>query len=238
MWPRKQDTRALLQIRNASFIENLAASRFESETKELGMDNFSSRFVFNSWIISQHSSWGSITKVRSSIKSRGRLCVHSGMNQNQVTAKKNLKPCVTCNDSLWTENKANCLLLRDSSITISYGLIYFFTAWVIRCQSTIAYDSEPSETAQVLCLIPVFRILWRHLPLVLAGKTAWGTIHLNTVWYAKRVLDFPGDVCDSVINQRTAVMVVGGGTSTAGPWNGEPNNSDKETPRDSCEFYN
>ena len=115
MWQRKQDTRALLQIRNASFTANLAASRFESERKKLGMNNLSDRFVCNSWIISQHSSWGSIAKHRSSIKSRGRLCVHSGIHKNQVTAKKNLKPCVTCNDSLWTENKANCLRLRDPS---------------------------------------------------------------------------------------------------------------------------
>jgi hypothetical protein len=29
----------------------------------------------------------------------------------------------------------------------------------------------------------------------------------------------------SVIKQRTAATVAGGGTSTAGPWDGEPNNS-------------
>jgi hypothetical protein len=35
---------------------------------------------------------------------------------------------------------------------------------------------------------------------------------------------FPGL---SVIKQMTAETVVGGGTSTAGPWDGEPNNSGK-----------
>jgi hypothetical protein len=42
-----------------------------------------------------------------------------------------------------------------------------------------------------------------------------------------------------VIKQRTAVMVVGGGTSTAGPWDGEPNNSGKDSEsieRELCDF--
>ena len=47
---------------------------------------------------------------------------------------------------------------------------------------------------------------------------------------------FPGL---SVIKQRTAVTVVGGGTSTAGPWDGEPNNSGKNNEsleREPCDF--
>ncbi len=42
-----------------------------------------------------------------------------------------------------------------------------------------------------------------------------------------------------MIKQRTPVTVVGGGTSTAGPWDGEPNNIGKNTEsleRESCDF--
>ncbi len=42
-------------------------------------------------------------------------------------------------------------------VIISFDLIYFYTAWVDRCQSTIVYECK--ETAQVVYVIPVSSIL-------------------------------------------------------------------------------
>ncbi len=46
------------------------------------------------------------------------LRLHSGMRKYLVTLTQNLKLRVTCNDSLYTENKVDYSRLRDPSIII------------------------------------------------------------------------------------------------------------------------
>jgi hypothetical protein len=48
-------------------------------------------------------------KFSVSIETNTSIRLHSGMPKNLVTGKEFLKLCVTCNDRLWTENKAYCL---------------------------------------------------------------------------------------------------------------------------------
>ncbi len=86
------------------------------------------------------------------------------------------------------------------------------TAWVNASQSTIV--SERSEQSQVLYVIPVSSILGR-LPHVPIGET--GTIPFEM---RKESADFLG-AARPAISPITAAMGVGGGTSTAGPSNGE-----------------
>ncbi len=50
-------------------------------------------------------------KFSVSIETDTSIRLHSGMPKNRVTGKEFLKLCVTCNDRLWTENKAYCLYL-------------------------------------------------------------------------------------------------------------------------------
>ncbi len=42
--------------------------------------------------------------------------------QNVLFCEAFLKPHVTCNGSLWIENKADCLRLRDPSVDLFIGL--------------------------------------------------------------------------------------------------------------------
>ncbi len=83
-----------------------------------------------------------------------------------------------------------------------------------RCQSTIMYERR--ETAQVLYIVPVSRILGR-LPLVPVGKTGPGTI-LFDMRRESADSSFPGAVCDKTKNS----------SAGAGPWDEEPNNSGNE----------
>ncbi len=97
-----------------------------------------------------------------------------------------------------------------------------------RCQSTNVYKHK--ETAPVLYVIPVSSVMGL-LPLVPVGKR--GTILLDM---RENQLIFSGL---SVIKQRTAMTVVSGGTSTAGPWDGKPNNSainNETSKRTFCNF--
>ena len=75
------------------------------------------------------------------------------------------------------------------------------TAWVRQCQSAMIYERR--EQAQVLYVIPVSSILGR-LPLVLVGAT-------RTMPFAmqRESATFPEH---HATDQRTVVMVVGGGT--------------------------
>ncbi len=59
-------------------------------------------------------------------------------------------------------------VVHIGSISLAYDLIYFYTAWVDICQSTIVYERK--EAAQVLYIIPVSSILG-FLSLVSVGKT-------------------------------------------------------------------
>ena len=79
------------------------------------------------------------------------------------------------------------------------------SAWVDQCQSTIVYERR--EQAQVLYVIPVSSILGR-LPLVQWARQGQYPSPASSPCGENR-LTFPEL---SVINQRTVVMVVGGGT--------------------------
>ncbi len=90
-------------------------------------------------------------------------------------------------------------------------LLNFCIARVDRCQTTIVYQRK--ETAQMLYVF--------QCPAYWDDSLQTGTIPFDM---RRESAIFPGL---SVIKQKTEVTVVGGGTSTAGPWDGEPNNSGK-----------
>jgi hypothetical protein len=86
-------------------------------------------------------------------------------------------------------------------VAMSYDLVYSYTAWVERCQSTIVYERK--ETAQVLYVIPVSSILGRLL-LVPVGKTS--TILFGML---RESADFLGAVCDKTKSSSVPVSIVG-----------------------------
>ncbi len=102
-------------------------------------------------------------------------------------------------------------LSLGGSVSICNGLQTQWTSTGLVCDSSVLHTGTPSSCS--------------------TGSGRYGD---NTVRHATRIGSFPKL---SAVNQWTVVMVVGGGTWTAGPWDGGPSNSGKKQWKPGARFF-